>query len=160
MGEINGDSNVQGSDSEEILKTLRESAESEEVWQGQDSDASYGIFMDLEKWIHEYPGLNFLRYSGSSYESGPCEEWSVDGTEGSAQYTSDGEPYMTHGAIRLFMGTLESFKEEDAPNLMNSKNWAEEFIAKFYLEKGRVPTILEYIKAEDTAPTYGILEIV
>ena len=160
MEEINEDYSVKGSDAEAILKTLRGSAEGKDAWQGQDSEASYGHFADLENWIHKYPGLNYLRYSGSYYDTGPSEEWSVDGSVDSAYYTADDEAYMTHSSIRHFMEVLGSFEEEDAPKLMNDKGWAEEFIAKFYLENGKVPTIIDYLDSEGAAPTPGILEIV
>ena len=84
----------------------------------------------------------------------------MDGSEDSAQYTSDNDPYMTHEAIRHFIDVLGSFKEENAPKLMDSQNWAEAFVATFYLEKGIKPTLLNYIELENTAPTPGILEIV
>jgi hypothetical protein len=160
MEEINEDYSVDGSDRETVVKTLRGAAEKGEEWKGQDCEARYGSFESLEDWIRGYPGLNYVRYSGSYYDSGPHEEWSLDGSSGSEYYTNDDEQYMTYAAIRHFTSVLESFKEEDAPKLMSSDNWAEKFIARFYLERAIKPALVDFLDSEGTSPDPGALEII
>ena len=126
----------------------------------EDPEARYGQFEEIEDTCRAL-GLNFTRHSGAYYEYAACNEWCVDGKNGSEALDNDGNPKLTANEIISYCEAHREFKEEDAPKLLNEGRGWKRYLAKSYLETGKVPTIEDYARQMmDATPSPGIFKII
>jgi hypothetical protein len=134
---------------EEVKKELVNCANSNEIPEFSDYEASWGEMSRVEKLLKE-KGIPFTRVSRGSYESDPCI-LHFDGVKSKlTEMNSDEEaviPASTIHHILTFCGEQEaSGGIEDSIKLLDSKDSVEKHYAQLCMETGERPEALAFLK--------------